>query len=405
MSKNPWDKYNFGKGLGHKPKTRDNNGFLDNDQNVDQYTIDPKNRRNSDENKSNAPFGSQLHLLLRSTFGDFGGGDYWNFLKYGFFTVFSIWILTGIYIVNPEQQAVVTRFGKYTKTESSGLHYHLPFPIESITKIAVTRIYTIKIGVEDGDLSNRFYKAAPDVQRMRESMMLTGDENVVDMQFEVQWKISDIKSFVFNVRDQVSTISDVAQSVLREIVAQAKLSSIMTNGRSAIEAKARELVQDILDEYGAGVEIVLVQMLKADPPQQVIDAFRDVQTARVDRESEINRADAYRNDILPKARGRANEIINGAEGYAAEIVRVSKGQARRFDDVYEQYKNAKYVTRKRMYLETMSEILGDMDKIIIDGNASKSGIMPYLPIQNFDKSLSGIGKESRDSSSKKSESN
>ena len=299
---------------------------------------------------------------------------------------FVFYCLTGILTVAPEQQAIITRFGKYNRTLGPGLHYRMPYPVENTFKETVTRIRTLKIGldstlIETKDTSNKslYLVSAGNSSRLQDGLMLTGDENIIDMHFEVQWKIKDLKAYVFSVKDPIKTITDVSQSVIREVVAKNTLADIITKGRAIIESSTTENVQAILDDYNSGVEIVTVQMLRADPPLPVIDAFRDVQTARVDKESDVNRAESYKNDITPRARGQAQKIIQDAEAYSIEEITKAQGQASRFNNVYDQYKNAKYVTRKRIYLETMEDVFSGMDKIIIDDNISK-GVVPYLPL-------------------------
>ena len=197
---------------------------------------------------------------------------------------------------------------------------------------------------------------------------MTGDENIVNLELNVQWKIDDLKKFVFNVRDKQQTIYDATQSAVREVISKRKLASILTSERGDIEKETKQLLQQMLDSYNIGVNVLVVQMLKIDPPLQVIDSFRDVQTARVDKESEINSAYKYKNDILPKVRGEAGKIIEDANGYAIAVVNKANGDASRFNQVYEQYKNAPFITRKRMYLDTMEDLLLNNKITIIDEN-------------------------------------
>lgn len=306
--------------------------------------------------------------------GDDSDNDAKNIAKLvliGFVAVFTVWVLSGIYVVEPDEQAIVTRFGKYVGTTQSGLRYHLPMPIESARVESVTSVRVTRVGFGGWSASH----ADGEKARLSESLMLTGDENIVDMQFEVQWKISNLQNYVFKVSDPVQTVSDVSQSVIREIVANSTLVTILTNGRAHIEQEAKELIQNILNEYNSGIEILLVQMLRADPPSQVIDAFRDVQNARVDKESLINLAMLYRNDVLPRARGEAQKIIQDAEAYASESVDNANGSAKRFNDIYAQYKNAPYVTRKRIYLDTMESLYGNTNKTIVGKNVHSSGMI------------------------------
>ena len=273
--------------------------------------------------------------------------------------ILFFWGLSGFYTVEQEERAVVMRFGKYVRDENSGLHYHLPYPIENVIKEATTRVRVIRIGGDDNANGNT---------KLGEGWALTGDENIVNLELNVQWKIDDLKKFVFNVRDKQQTIYDATQSAVREVISKRKLASILTSERADIEKETKQLLQQMLDSYNIGVNILVVQMLKIDPPLQVIDAFRDVQTARVDKESEINSAYKYKNDILPKVRGEAGKIIEDANGYAIAVVNKAKGDASRFNQVYEQYKNAPFITRKRMYLDTMEDLLLNNKITIVDEN-------------------------------------
>ena len=273
--------------------------------------------------------------------------------------ILFFWGLSGFYTVEQEERAVVMRFGKYVRDENSGLHYHLPYPIENVIKEATTRVRVIRIGGDDNANGNA---------KLGEGWALTGDENIVNLELNVQWKIDDLKKFVFNVRDKQQTIYDATQSAVREVISKRKLASILTSERADIEKETKQLLQQMLDSYNIGVNVLVVQMLKIDPPLQVIDSFRDVQTARVDKESEINSAYKYKNDILPKVRGEAGKIIEDANGYAIAVVNKAKGDASRFNQVYEQYKNAPFITRKRMYLDTMEDLLLNNKITIVDEN-------------------------------------
>lgn len=273
------------------------------------------------------------------------------------FAVLFFWFLSGIYIVKQEESAIVMRFGKYSRTANAGLHYHLPSPIETIVKEATTRVRMLKIGGDNGVKNN-----------LSEGWALTGDENIVNLELNVQWKIDDLKKFVFNVRDKQQTIYDATQSAIREVISKRKLADILTSGRSDIEEETKQLLQQMLDTYDIGISVLLVQMLKIDPPSQVLDSFRDVQTARVDKESEINRAYKYKNNILPKVKGEAGKILQDANGYAIAVVNRAKGDASRFNQIYQQYKDAPFVTRKRMYLDAVEEIFKGKNITIIDEN-------------------------------------
>ena len=271
--------------------------------------------------------------------------------------VFALWLVSGFYIVRQEENAIVMRFGKYVRDVESGLHYHIPYPVEEVVKEATTRVRVLKIGGNDNANT-----------KLGEGWALTGDENIVNLELNVQWKIDDLKKFVFSVRDKEQTIYDATQSAIREVISRRKLADILTSGRGEIEEETKKLLQEMLNSYNMGVNVLVVQMLKIDPPAQVIDSFRDVQTARVDKESEINKAYKYKNDILPKVKGEAGKIVEDAKGYAISVVNRAKGDASRFNQVYEQYKNAPFVTRKRMYLDVMEGLFNKNKITIVDEN-------------------------------------
>ena len=217
-----------------------------------------------------------------------------------------------------------------------------------------------------------------------ESLMLTGDENIVNIDFSVFWVIKDAGNFLFKIQDPEGTVKAAAETAMREVIARSDIQPILTEGRSLIEADTQEIIQKILDEYTSGIQITQVQTQKADPPDQVIDAFRDVQAARADMERSKNEAEAYANDVIPRARGEAAKILQAAEAYKKEVVAKAEGEASRFLAIFNEYKNAKEVTQERMYLETMEKVLADIDKVIIEKNAG-SGVVPYLPLPELKK--------------------
>jgi membrane protease subunit HflK len=217
-----------------------------------------------------------------------------------------------------------------------------------------------------------------------ESLMLTGDENIVNIDFSVFWVIKDAGKFLFKIQDPSTVVKAASETAMREVIAKSNIQSILTEGRSKIEIETQEIIQSILDEYESGIQITQVQTQKADPPDQVIDAFRDVQAARADMERSKNEAEAYRNDVIPRARGEAAKILQAAEAYKKKVVAQAEGEASRFIAIYNEYAQAKVVTQERMYLETMEKVLADIDKVIIDKNAS-SGVVPYLPLPELKK--------------------
>ena len=292
-----------------------------------------------------------------------------------------VWALSGLYRVLPDEQGVVLRFGKYVNTTQPGLHYHFPTPFERVLTPKVTKVNRVDVG----------FRPASDTGRSsgvgnvpEESLMLTGDENIVDINYSVFWVIKDAQKFLFNIQSPVETVKAASETAMREVIAKNKIQNILTEGRSKIEVEVQEIAQLILDEYGSGIQLTQVQTQQADPPEQVIDAFRDVQAARADRERSKNEAEAYANDVIPRARGEAEQVLQQAEAYKKEVVAKAEGEASRFLAIYNEYKNAKQVTQERMYLETMEKVLADIDKVIID-KESGSGVVPYLPLPELKK--------------------
>jgi membrane protease subunit HflK len=297
--------------------------------------------------------------------------------------IIGIWLSSGLYVVDEGEQAVVLRFGEFVRVSTPGLNYHIPSPIEKIIKHKVEMVERVEVGFRS--TGNRDVEGGLNQRDIaEESLMLTGDENIVDINFVVQWKVRDIKDFMFNVHNPKQTVKSAAESAMREVIGNTPFAAAQTEARSNVEKAALLLLQNILDYYGSGIDIVNLQMLKIDPPEEVIDAFRDVQTARADKEREINQGLSYHNDIIPKARGEAAKILQEAEGYKQEVVALSEGAVSRFNAVYEQYKGSKEVTKRRIYIETMEDVLKGMNKVIIDKSAGQS-IVPYLPLPQIDK--------------------
>ena len=298
----------------------------------------------------------------------------------GLIILVIIWALSGLYRVLPDEQGVVLRFGKFVSTTQPGLNYHIPFPIESALTPKVTKVNRIDIGFRSERDTGFTSSGVADVPE--ESLMLTGDENIVNIDFSVFWVIKDAGKFLFKIQDPQGTVKAAAETAMREVIAKSRIQPILTEGRSAIEIESQAIIQNILDEYNSGIEVTQVQTQKADPPDQVIDAFRDVQAARADMERSKNEAEAYANDVIPRARGEAAKILQAAEAYKKEVVAKAEGEASRFLSIYNEYAKAKKVTQERMYLETMEKVLADINKIIIDQN-SGSGVVPYLPLQEL----------------------
>ena len=306
--------------------------------------------------------------------------------------VSAVWLGSGFYQVAPDEQGVELIFGKWSPTTGvtqPGLNYNWPSPIGEVFKPKVTRVNRIELGFRSGTEGNR----GSSLQRQvpNESLMLTGDENIIDVNFVVLWIINDAGKYLFNIRDATQSIRDVAESSMREVIGKTNADYARAEGRLEVEIKTRELLQATLDDYGAGSLITQLQLQKVDPPDAVIDAFRDVQRARADRERAINDAQGYANSIIPQARGESARLLEESEAYKAEVVARSQGDAERFLAVYEAYKTGRAVTVKRIYLETMEEILKGMNKIIIDGKGASQGVLPYLPLPELQRSTKGGG--------------
>src|SRR5918995_170879 len=294
----------------------------------------------------------------------------------------AVWLASGFYRVQPDEQGVVLRFGEWIKTTQPGLNWHLPSPIETVFTPKVTRVNRVEVGfISPSELG----RGASSRDVPGESLMLTGDENIVDINFVLLWQIKDAGQFLFNIRDPEPTVKAVAESVMREIIGKTPIVEATTEGRGAIEVAAREQAQQILDEYRAGILVNQVQLQKVDPPSEVIDAFRDVQRAQADRERAQNEAEAFANDILPRARGEAERLLQEAQAYRQEVVADAQGDAQRFLAVYNEYTKAPDVTTRRLYLETMEQVLRDMNKVVIDKAASGNGVVPYLPLPELER--------------------
>jgi modulator of FtsH protease HflK len=292
--------------------------------------------------------------------------------------------------VNADEVGIVMRFGQFIRQEQPGLHFRLPYPIEEVRQPRVTEQRIIEIGMRSsralGRASNAAVRDVPE-----ESLMLTGDENIVDIDFVVFWKIDPtrIQDYLFNIQNQDQAVKDVAESAMREIIGQTNIQPILTEARQRIEQSVLKLIQETLDGYKAGIKIDAVQLQKVDPPAQVIDAFRNVQAARAELETQKNKANEYANKIVPEARGEAQRILQGAEGYKQQTVAEATGQSSRFLKIYEEYKKAPIVTRQRMYLETMERVMNGTDKIILDNKGNGPGVTPFLPLDQLQRKKEG----------------
>ncbi len=318
--------------------------------------------------------------------GGFGGG---RALVLVVLAVAGLWLASGFYRVQPGEQGVELLFGKFVKLTSPGLNYWLPEPVGEVIKPNVERTNTINIGFRgQGEVGRGM--SGRDVPQ--ESLMLTGDQNIIDIDLVVQWRIKNAADFLFNIRDPEGTAKLAAESALREVVGQTPLEDVIARRRDEVEGKTQELLQQILDDYGAGIAIAEVKMQKVDPPAEVIDAFNDVQRAKQDQERSINEAVAYRNDIVPRAKGEAQKQITEAEAYKERVIKDAQGEAKRFISVYDSYIVNKDVTQRRLFLETMQNVMKSSEKVIIDKGQGGSGVVPYLPLPELQKRQKGSAK-------------
>ena len=307
-----------------------------------------------------------------------------------------VWILSGIYIVQPDEAGVVLRFGRYVRTEAPGPHIHLPYPIEEVFKPKVSQVRQTSVGYRAQSVGGVFQQGR--VQAVdEESSMLTGDENIINVQFNIQYQIKPdgAVDYLFNVIRPDQVVKRAAEASMREVIGKNTLDSALTDGRVKIQNDVADLLQNILDRYQVGVQVVAVQMQDVQPPQEVRDAFKDVASAREDKQRSINQAEAYRRDILPKAQGQASEMVNKAEAYRETRVREAEGEAQRFLAVLAEYEKAEDVTRKRMLYEAFEDILSKpgMEKLVLPSEAG-SNVLPLLPLDAW-KRQDGSKEESR----------
>lgn len=304
------------------------------------------------------------------------GGNPRSVALLAFVVVVALWLFSGFYQVQPDELGVVRRFGAFSRMTTPGINYHLPSPIESVERPKVTRVNRVEIGFRAVDLSgSRTGQQVPE-----EALMLTGDENIVDINFTVFWVISDAQKYLFNIRDPDGTVKAAAESAMREVIGHTEIARALAEGKAQVQAETQKLLQQIMDSYESGVEIQQVQLQKVDPPPPVIDAFRDVQSAKIDFTRAQNEADAYQNDIVPRAQGDAARLVQEAEAYKQQVVQQADGNAQRFISVYDAYKSAPEVTSRRLYIETMEDVLKNANKFILDRSAAASGVVPYLPL-------------------------
>ncbi len=295
-------------------------------------------------------------------------------LKYIFILALLVWILSGIYIIDPAEKGVVLRFGAFQEETGQGPHWHLPYPIETLNRVNVEQIRTAQIGYRDA-ISNR---RGGNVSS--ESLMLTKDENMIDAKFAVQYKINDVQAYLFNVANPDMTLRHVVESAIRQVVGKNTMDYVLTEGRVAIADDIKEKSQELLAVYQTGLQITTVNMQDAQPPEQVQASFSDAVKAREDKQRLINEAQTYANDILPKSRGKAARMLEESKAYKSEVVSKSEGEASRFGQILAEYEKAPGVTRERLYRETMENVFANTSKVIVD---SKANSMMYLPIDKL----------------------
>ena len=305
----------------------------------------------------------RLRRRFRDLFGGPGQGLRPGVVAAILGAVFGLWALSGLYVVQPNEEAVVTTFGAYSRSESPGLRYHLPAPIEQVEKVPITSLNRIDVGGT----------AEADVPQ--ESLMLTGDENIVNLNFSVTWRINDAARYVFSTRNPEEAVKAVAESAMREIIGKTPLQPILTTGRGQVQLQAAELMQRILDKWGAGVSIVEVQIRSSNPPPEVVAAFRDVSNAQQDQDSAVNEANTYRNRVVNEAKGDAAKIVQAAQAYREQSVRDAVGEAARFNQIVGEYRRAPGVTRERLYLETMERVLAHSNKVVVSGKGTTAPII------------------------------
>jgi len=288
-----------------------------------------------------------------------------------------LWCATGLYVVAADEEAVVLRFGQHIDTNGPGLNWHLPYPIETVEKLPVTTVQRLGIGFRD--FGEGRVRKVP-----QESLMLTRDENIVDISFIVQYKIKSVENYLFNIDSAEKTVRDASESAIREVIGRTMIDDVLTTKKAEVEVETQGLIQSILDEYEAGISVTTVKLQDVQPPERVIKEFKDVASAREDRERAKNEAQAYANDIIPKARGEAKKMILDAEGYQKEVVERATGEADRFEALLKAYRQAPNVTRKRLYIDTMQEVMSKVDKVIVDGSVAGK-VLPYLPLDRAGK--------------------
>ncbi len=340
-----------------------------------------RNQKDNDNNLSN-PNGSNPngHPFFKNIKKYFESRPHSSGIKWVLLILVLLWILSGIYIVHPDEQGVVLLFGKYNRTVDAGPHYALPFPIETVYKPKVTQVRRVEVGFRSTSLGGTFQQGATRTLP-EEASMLTGDENIVNVQFSVQYQIKNPVEYLFHTANPTAVVKSAAEAAMREVIGNSKIDSALTDGKIQIQNEATELLQEILDRYQVGIHVLAVQLQDVHPPKEVSDSFKDVASAREDKSRIINEAEAYRNEIIPKARGLAAEIVNKAQAYQETRIKNAEGEAARFQALLIEYNQAKDITKKRMYFEAMEDILNqpEMEKIILNSSIANKAL-PLLPL-------------------------
>ena len=319
-----------------------------------------------------------------------GGGSSWPLIGLVAIAGLLAMIWYGFFVrIDPDQLGVVTRFGKYHHQLGPGLQFRWPYPVERVELPNVTAVRTVEVGVRGNqfDRFGRVVRGGGERDVPEESLMLTGDENIVDVDFIVQWQVNPetANQYLFNVFNPLKIVKEVSESAIREVVGRNKLDTVISEHRADIEIEVKKIMQETLTKYKAGVLIVNVKMQSSFVPSPVKPSFRDITAAEQDQERYQRQAEAYRNNLIPRARGDAQQMIESSEAYKARVVKEADGEAQRFDKIYAEYKKAPDVTRKRMFLETMERVMGGMDKIILDNKGKGGGVVPYLPLDGLSK--------------------
>ncbi|MYB76824.1 MAG: FtsH protease activity modulator HflK [Chloroflexi bacterium] len=300
-----------------------------------------------------------------------------RFIVLGIIVAAVLWIGSGVYIVGPAEQGVVLQFGRHVNTTSPGVNYHLPWPIQNVVIVDIANVRRAEIGQRTVSV-----QGSQETRRiLEEALMLTADENIVEVGLLVQYRVTDAAAFVFNVNNPEAVLHTTTEVALRSAVGKMPIDGVITERRAEVQENTRAYLQELMDEYNAGISITDVRLQVADAPDQVRDAFHEVVRAREDRERKVNEAQAYREDVVPRARGEAKRLLEQAQAYREERVRSARGESERFLSILEEYRRAPEVTRERMYIEAVEQAMADVEKVLIA--PADSGVLPFLPLRSL----------------------